>query len=188
METILQRVKEFADRAHGNQMRWYTSERYIVHPVRVMKICREYTSELPLLAAALLHDVLEDTPVRRNELEAFLLTLMPPDAATRTTLLVEDLTDVYIKSSYPGLNRRQRKKKEASRMENTEADAQTIKYADIIDNSTEMVKHDPAFAAIYLTESRDLLNRIPKGNQELYQRAISTVESCLTDASRHRRF
>ncbi len=63
MDKVLEKVKEFADNAHGDQMRKYTPDRYIVHPIRVMEICREYDSRLPVLAAALLHDVLEDTKV-----------------------------------------------------------------------------------------------------------------------------
>jgi (p)ppGpp synthase/HD superfamily hydrolase len=79
MEEILQQVRDFADKAHGGQMRKYTPERYIVHPVRVMNICREYTSDVTILAAALLHDVIEDTPVKKEEIREFLLTLLPPD-------------------------------------------------------------------------------------------------------------
>jgi (p)ppGpp synthase/HD superfamily hydrolase len=34
-----------------------------------MEICSQYTNDIMILAAALLHDVLEDTPVTRNEPE-----------------------------------------------------------------------------------------------------------------------
>jgi (p)ppGpp synthase/HD superfamily hydrolase len=61
-EKILQEIIQFADLAHGKQVRRYTSERYIVHPVRVMETCRQYTNDISVLAAAILHDVLEDTP------------------------------------------------------------------------------------------------------------------------------
>ena len=43
--------------------------RYIVHPAEVMEICSQYTNDITILAAALLHDVLEDIPVTRNEPE-----------------------------------------------------------------------------------------------------------------------
>ena len=81
----------------------YTPERYIVHPVRVMKICRTYTSDITILAAALLHDVLENTSLKK--LKAFLLKLMSEDEANKTVHLVEVLTDVYIKENYPYWNR-----------------------------------------------------------------------------------
>ncbi|HYH57162.1 MAG TPA: HD domain-containing protein, partial [Anseongella sp.] len=72
MEETLDEIKDFAGRAHRAQKRKYAGEPYIVHPVRVMEICREYTDDIPLLAAALLHDVLEDTAVRKAEMREFL--------------------------------------------------------------------------------------------------------------------
>jgi (p)ppGpp synthase/HD superfamily hydrolase len=84
METVLAAITAFADRAHGQQTRRYTPERYIVHPVRVMELCREYTPDEAVLAAALLHDVLEDTPVTRAQMTEFLLTVMAPEAACPT--------------------------------------------------------------------------------------------------------
>ena len=79
MEDILNTIRDYADTAHGTQMRKYTPERYIVHPIRVMETCRNYDSRLPILAAALLHDVLEDTPVTEAEMRDFLHSVM--DAA-----------------------------------------------------------------------------------------------------------
>jgi (p)ppGpp synthase/HD superfamily hydrolase len=179
METALATITAFADRAHGQQTRRYTPERYIVHPVRVMELCREYTADEAVLAAALLHDVLEDTPVTRSQLTEFLLTVMAPEAARRTVRLVEELTDVYVKDAYPHLNRQQRKKREADRLAKTSPDAQTVKYADIIDNGTEMVRHDPAFARLFLREGKAALLKMTAGDPRLYQRALRTIDECL---------
>src|SRR3954469_12742414 len=143
IETILDEVKDFADKAHGNQMRKYTPDRYIVHPVRVMKTCKEYTNDITILAAALLHDVLEDTPVTKVELERFLMKLMSGDEAKRTVQLVEELTDIYIKENYPQWNRKKRMIKETERLGKTSSAAQTIKYADIIDNAPEVTEKEP---------------------------------------------
>jgi (p)ppGpp synthase/HD superfamily hydrolase len=138
MNEILEKVKQYADEAHGSQMRKYTKQRYIVHPIQVMEICSEYTSDLCVLAAALLHDVLEDTPTTRADLEAFLLTIMNAPDAKRTTDLTVELTDVYTKEAYPQYNRRVRKDKEHVRGAATSPSAQTIKYADIISNSIDI--------------------------------------------------
>ncbi len=175
MENVLQHVKDFANNAHGEQMRKYTPERYIVHPVRVMETCKKYTDDVCILSAALLHDVLEDTPVSENALREFLLTLMNTSMAERTLKLVIDLTDVYIKKDYPKLNRRNRKHKEMERLEKTSPDSQTIKYADIIDNTVEIVRHDPDFARVYLYECRANLRKLNKGNKELYNEAVGLV-------------
>src|SRR5688500_3177393 len=109
MNVVLQKIRDYADNAHGEQTRKYTPERYIVHPVRVMETVRQYDPRLPMLAAALLHDVLEDTPVTEDELHDFLKTVMSDTDAAETLHLVVEMTDVYVKSAYPRLNRRERK-------------------------------------------------------------------------------
>jgi (p)ppGpp synthase/HD superfamily hydrolase len=179
METILENIIEFADNAHGEQRRKYTPERYIVHPIRVMETCRRVTNDTCILAAAILHDVLEDTEVEHAQLESFLKTQMNDDMALRTLQLVVDLTDVYVKKDYPKLNRRSRKSKELLRLEKTSPDSQTIKYADIIDNSKEIVEHDPDFAKVFLYECRTNLKKMDQGNQELYHEAVNLVNSAI---------
>jgi guanosine-3',5'-bis(diphosphate) 3'-pyrophosphohydrolase len=181
MEDILEKIKDFADKAHGEQMRKYTPDRYIVHPVRVMNFCKEYTNDISILAAALLHDVLEDTQTTKGEIEKFLAALMDAQRTGKTTRLVEDLTDVYTKQNYPHWNRRERKQKEAERLSKADPDAQTVKYADIIDNSIEIVSHDRDFASVFLREGRAILEKIDKGNPQLRQRAIETVEQAIRE-------
>jgi len=183
METILQQVRDFADQAHGEQMRKYAPERYIQHPLRVMAIVQEYSSSTPILAAALLHDVLEDTPVNKQAITDFLQGLMPSTQVTRTVQLVEELTDVYVKANYPHWNRRKRKSKEAERMEQTSADAQTIKYADIMDNAGQIVDQDPDFAKVFLSECRALLKKMEKGHTGLRDKAAAVVDNALSRLS-----
>lgn len=178
-QEILQQIRAFADRAHGDQMRKYTPERYIVHPVQVMEICAAYTDDITVLGAALLHDVLEDTPVKEQELMDFLSGVLPPEQARHTLQLTIELTDQYTKAAYPHLNRRARKEKEHERSARTSADAQTIKYADIISNSIDIARHDKDFGPKFLREVKSLLKKMVKGNKELHQRAVETVEECL---------
>lgn len=174
---VLDRVKDFAERAHGEQKRKYSSDPYIVHPVRVMKMCREYTNDIAILAAALLHDVLEDTDVASEEMEEFLLGIMDKDKAVRTVKLVNELTDIYVKSAYPKWNRRKRKANEAERQSRISSDAQTIKYADIIDNAKGMASQKSDFSPVFLYECRDLLKKIDKGDKRLYKIAVDTVNN-----------
>lgn len=179
MQKVLEEIKEFADQAHGNQLRKYTPDRYIVHPIRVMLLCKEYTEDISILAAALLHDVLEDTHVEENEMKEFLISKMELDQAIATLKYVVELTDVYTKQDYPTLNRKERKAKEFQRLESISKEAQTIKYADIIDNSLEIVDHDPSFAPIFLSEYKNLLKTLNQGNIELYNRAVKTVNEAM---------
>lgn len=176
---MLEQITQYTDQAHGEQTRKYSPERYIVHPVRVMQICREYTTDISVLSAALLHDVLEDTAVTKEDLNEFLHTVLNPSDASKTLQLVIELTDVYVKKAFPSWNRRKRKMKEAERIKHTSKDAQTIKYADIIDNCPEMTEKDPEFAERFLRECRSLLTKMKKGEKDLYLRAVSTVHNCL---------
>ncbi len=177
MDTILDKIIEFTDNAHDGQQRKYTGGRYIIHPIRVMNICRGYTADLPVLAAALLHDVLEDTTVNKDEILEFLFGVMDTRAASRTFQLVDELTDVYIKKAYPQWNRKKRKAMEAERIARISPTAQTIKYADILDNCQDIINHDPNFGPLFLIESLNLLNKANKGNAALRQHVLETVQA-----------
>lgn len=177
---LLEAVRNYADAAHGSQRRKYSPDRYIVHPIRVMETCSAFTQDPAILSAALLHDVLEDTKFTRQQLQDFLMTIMDEGNASRTLRFVIELTDIYTKENYPHYNRRKRKRKEADRIEKTSAESQTIKYADIIDNVPEITEHDPDFANTFLHECKQLLSRMKKGNQELYQRAVDVVTENLS--------
>jgi (p)ppGpp synthase/HD superfamily hydrolase len=178
---IIEKVRMFADEAHGDQMRRYAKERYIVHPIRVMELVREYSVEVPMLAAALLHDVLEDTPVTADQLKSFLDSVMSKDLSEKTFLLVEELTDVYVKSAYPKMNRRTRRTREAERLNEVSEDAHTIKYADIIDNVQDVSCLEADFALTYMRESKQLLSFITRGNPELYSRAIEVIDKSMKE-------
>jgi (p)ppGpp synthase/HD superfamily hydrolase len=179
MEDILQRVTEFATAAHGEQRRKFVDEPYINHPVRVMQICREYNKPVEILVAALLHDVLEDTDTTAEEIYDFLLPLTGQRLSEAALNLTIELTDIYTKAKYPAWNRRKRLAKEAERISTVSSSAQTIKYADIIDNSLDIHNSQDDFAAKFLQECRSLLKVLTKGDNDLRQRAIETVEQCI---------
>jgi (p)ppGpp synthase/HD superfamily hydrolase len=178
-EVILQQVKEFAEKAHGDQRRKYSGDMYITHLHRVMNTCYLHLNTLPVLSAALLHDVLEDTAVTKSQMQEFLHSIMVPDDAEHTLSLVVELTDVYTRKNFPNLNRKTRKEEETNRLINISAEAQTIKYADIIDNSVDIVDSDPGFATTFLREYYNLLQDMNKGDQVLYREAVKTVRDCL---------
>jgi guanosine-3',5'-bis(diphosphate) 3'-pyrophosphohydrolase len=100
---------------------------------------------------------------------------------TRTLLLVIELTDVYIKKDYPQLNRKQRKAQELERIKFTSSDAQTIKYADIIDNCNEIVKHDRHFAGVFLKECKKMVDVATFGDKDLHKRTKALLEEKINE-------
>ncbi|WP_276503449.1 HD domain-containing protein [Terrimonas pollutisoli] len=186
MNDQLEKIKEFAAKAHEGQWRKFADEPYIKHPVRVMNICQRYSQKMSIPAAALLHDVLEDTTVTQAELNQFLHSVMDNLTASETMKLVGDMTDIYTKQQYLQWNRRKRKAMEVERMQKTSPDAQTIKYADIIDDCLDLNNAEPDFARLFLFECRALLKAMIDGNNELRQIAIKTVDECIRNGRRRR--
>jgi GTP diphosphokinase / guanosine-3',5'-bis(diphosphate) 3'-diphosphatase len=66
---LLRRSFEYAERAHAGQTR-RSGEEFIHHPLGVARICAELHLDSQTIAAALLHDVIEDTEADVEELRA----------------------------------------------------------------------------------------------------------------------
>jgi guanosine-3',5'-bis(diphosphate) 3'-pyrophosphohydrolase len=154
----------FATRAHAGigQRRKYTGEPYIVHPIEVMMLVRSVGGSDEMQAAALLHDVVEDTPVTSATVYA------------EFDLLVGGLVDQLTEPDWPG-NRKERKVRECARLAGISPDAQTIKYADLISNTSTIAEHDPGFARVYFAEKAALLKVMDKGNPVLRQMALNRL-------------
>ena len=158
---------EFATQAHGEQKRKYSEEDYIEHPKRVAETVRTVPHTREMICAAYLHDVVEDTPVSIEEIEK--------KFGQKVALLVNELTDEYVKEKYPHLNRRKRKKKEVERQATISTEAKTIKLADVIDNTPDILRNDPDFARRYVPEMDALTEALEGGNPELFERAREEV-------------
>jgi len=161
---------------HGNQKRKYTGEPYVNHTVQVAKIVKNYGGDDVMVYAAVLHDVLEDTDTTKEELFNHLRQIIGPEKAIEVVKLVQELTDVFIKDDYPNINRKDRKEMEAMRLGSISPKAQTIKYADLLDNGQDIMKNDPKFGRVYLKEKEQILKHMNKGNQELYKKCLSALE------------
>jgi len=67
-EAILNRAYVYAMRAHGSQKR-ASGDPYFAHPIEVAGILTDYRMDTATIVTALLHDVIEDTEVTREEVE-----------------------------------------------------------------------------------------------------------------------
>jgi len=161
---MLDEVLKFATKAHGNQKRKYTGEPYIVHPIAVSEIVKTVPHTDEMVAAALLHDVVEDTPVTIQEIEN--------KFGSKVAELVGWLTDI---SRPEDGNRKTRKAIDRKHSAAAPAEAQTIKLADLIDNTKSIEKHDPGFYKVYRQEKIALLDELTKGDIALRKIAQQQV-------------
>ena len=151
MEDMIVKAEIFATQAHAlvEQKRKYTGEDYIVHPIRVAKIVEQFGGSDDQIAAAFLHDVVEDTDVTMDVITSLFGSIVAK--------YVDDLTDV----SKPGDgNREARKTIDRQHTANATADSQFIKCADIIDNAYDIADNDPSFWRVYRREMSLLLDEM----------------------------
>ena len=69
-DALIRQAGDLAARAHAGQQR-RSGEPYVTHPVAVAQIVAELGLDAPTVAAALLHDAVEDTGVTVAVLEEF---------------------------------------------------------------------------------------------------------------------
>lgn len=154
----------FASIAHGGQKRKYTGVRYTVHTDEVAEIVARVTDDQEMIAAAHLHDTVEDTKATLEDIQR--------EFGDRVASLVENLTDV---SKPEDGNRDARRALDREHTAKAHPDAKTIKLADIISNSKDILVNDPKFAKVYLAEMRLLLPHLAEGNSALFERASELI-------------
>ncbi|WP_317929048.1 HD domain-containing protein [Halioxenophilus sp. WMMB6] len=169
---LIVKAMEFAQNAHNaiDQRRKYTNEPYIVHPAAVARLVSSVTEDIAMICAAWLHDVVEDTKVTLNQLEVE----FGEDIAT----LVAELTNL---SGNMDSARQERKAVDYHHTARASSRAKTIKLADIIDNVSTIVEHDPTFAKVYIAEKRALLEVLTEGDAELYEQAEALVSTLASE-------
>ena len=162
----LDEVLAFATEAHSGQLRKYTGDDYIVHPIAVSELVKTHGGSEAQFAAALLHDTVEDCDVTVDDIKQ--------KFGTEIADLVYWLTDT---SKPEDGNRAIRKAIDAERLGNAPKEAQFVKLADLIDNSKSIVEFDFSFAKVYLREKSILLSKMTKvHDSSLFAMAHSQLE------------
>ena len=155
-----------AGKAHEGQFRKYSGMPYIVHPIEVATIVQSVDHTDEMIAAALLHDVVEDTDYSFEDIAN--------EVSPKVSELVKGLTDV---SNPQDGNRKVRKAIDKNHLAEQNAEVQTIKLADVISNSQDIKANDPKFAKVYIEEMKALLEVLTKGDKTLYAKAKEIVYS-----------
>ena len=153
---VVQKAHIYAMAAHSavGQLRKYTHEPYICHPVEVATLVAAIPGATEdMIAAALLHDVVEDTKCTLTDIHvSFGADIM---------WLVKWLTDASKPEDGP---RWYRKKIDREHIALAPASAQSIKLCDIYSNCTSIGQHDPKFAKVYFEEKRMQLEVLTLGD------------------------
>jgi (p)ppGpp synthase/HD superfamily hydrolase len=151
-DDLIRTAAEFASVSHRGQRRKYSAEPYIRHPARVAARMVDLRMDPEVVAAAWLHDVVEDCPVTLDEVAARF--------GPRVARLVGHLSEP---PGIPGGMRRAERKacyrRRVLMLEGRDAiDVHTVKAADCLDNVPSIRDHDPGFWKVYGREVALLAN------------------------------
>lgn len=146
--------------AHRGQRRKLDKEAYVQHPRRVAKMARAIGLDKNVQAAALLHDVLEDTDFPEDRLRRWF--------GEETFWLVVELTDQFTPENYPHLNRAKRKVREAERLAIVSRPARVLKLLDVLDNlATYLTVPSDGFGRVFGLEAMHLARKLGDTNDAL---------------------
>ena len=161
MSPLIEKAKAFARKAHEGQVRKYDGEPYVNHPIRISCVAAGYGLSVEAIAAALLHDVIEDCGVSAEEIEN--------EFSLWTANYVVMLTDV---TTLADGNRKTRKNIELERLRYIAPEAKSIKVLDIMDNARSILEHDPKFAEVFIPEAREIIRVLgPHVNKQILRTA-----------------
>jgi len=158
---------EFAKNAHGEQKRKYTGDPYITHTEDVARRVYEYTHDVDLTVATLLHDVVEDTSITIEEIQS--------NFGATVAGIVSELTDEFTHEKYPDINRKERKRLEHERLGRASNGAKIIKMFDIENNAESILPRDPSFGEVYMGEIDSLLNELKDADPVLEARVRESI-------------
>lgn len=166
-QSLSYKAMMFAREVHKDQVRKYTGNPYVDHLAEVAGIAMSAGWRYPVphpdkfMAVCWLHDCIEDQNVTWDD-----LVVEFDGRVADAVLLLSDLEKG---------NRAERKAASRERLSKAPGWVQTIKCADLISNTSSIVKHDLDFAKVYLEEKRLLLDVLTDADPDLRALAMSMV-------------
>jgi len=130
---IIDRAIRFATKAHEGVARKGTTLPYIIHPLEAMTIVASITSDQELMAAALLHDVVEDAGVTVEDIRR--------EFGSRVADLVDAETDREVAGKSHVESWQQRKQATIDRLAKANRDTQIVALGDKLSNIRAMAHH-----------------------------------------------
>lgn len=170
MNKFLLKAAEVAFEAHSGQYRKYSGLPYSVHVFSVADITSRYTDDENTIAAAFLHDTIEDTDITYDDIHSLFnsivadrvmaVTCIKDNKGSREERVARNI-EHYSKASYEG---------------------QIIKASDCLHNLSDLQScPDVAWALKYAAEKTELLDALRLAPYGLVQRSRSTIETIHRD-------
>ena len=174
--TLLDRAIIFAVNAHRNTERRGKGFPYIVHPLEVVAIVATITPDPELLAAAALHDTVEDTDVTVEDIRR--------EFGNRIAELVHAESDVFIDGISEENSWHERKRVAIMRLKEAPRDAKIVAIGDKLSNMRAIWRD-------YQTRGDELWNLFhvtDKASHEWHYRGLADSLSDLSDTFAYKEF
>jgi (p)ppGpp synthase/HD superfamily hydrolase len=165
MKRLLSAI-QYATMAHDGQVRKWTGEAYILHPLAVAETSLIYFPDNEVLAiAAVLHDVVEDT----DQTIDHILRRFGMQVAT----IVDGLTN---KSKPEDGNRAFRKQKYSEQIWASSMQVQTLKCLDIMDNLSGITEYGDRFAPVWIAEKLTQVDGMLLADESIHAWALEALK------------
>lgn len=170
---LIAKALDFAAQKHRHQRRKdHAATPYINHPIKLMSILIEEAGvyEAEVIAAALLHDTIEDTDTSADEIERHF--------GRKVRTIVEEVTDDH------GLPRHQRKALQISHAPHLTREAALVKIADKIANLRDLEVAPPShWTEERKQDYRDWAQKVISNIQNPHPQLLSIFQSVVQKPS-----
>ena len=144
----------FATKAHAGAFRKGTNRPYILHPIEAMSIVMKFTEDEDVVAAAVLHDTLEDTSVTREQLEI--------EFGSRVATLVASVSEDKKKDRPAEKTWKERKQETIQQLKIADLDVKLLCLGDKLSNLRDMEED-------YADIGEDLWKRFNQKDKRLHE-------------------
>jgi (p)ppGpp synthase/HD superfamily hydrolase len=161
---LVERARAYATGAHAavGQRHKQVQFPYATHLQSVAELVADSGGTPAMIAAAWLHDVVENTACTVNDLRM--------EFGDTVATIVDWLTDPAKDGDAEA------RAKQHARLASAPAEAKTIKLADLIDNCSTVLKYKPEIVDAYLTDKEQVVQLVADGDGPLYEQAMSIIE------------
>lgn len=171
-------VFEYSFKKHKGQVRPNTKrEPKIIHIAQVAMLVKNAGGSIEAIAAAYLHDIIEDTDTTLKEIEV--------KFGKKVALLVYELTDP---PDFKAMPLKIRKQKQADKMQFTQFDTKLIKIADQISNINSVLIDPPldwnnTTCLEYINGAKKIVDACLKTNEFLEKKFMKIYDLAITKYS-----